>query len=286
MSSSIFKRIAIIGRRRIDGIDETINNLVEFLTAHQVKVVLDEESAQWLNRDDLESIPQDELNRHADLIIVVGGDGSLLNAARIAAEQDLPVLGINRGTLGFLTDIPPDNLECINEILQGHYLQEDRFLLEVSLPDGSKTTAINDIVLQPGLSAKMISFEVHVDNQLAYSLRADGLIVSTPTGSTAYSLSGGGPIVHPSLNAMVLVPISPHTLSNRPIVISGESSVLVKIDPSNEHAPEISCDGQITAQLDIGQSYQVHKYQKRFTLIHRTDYDYYSTLRNKLHWKG
>jgi len=286
MTTSVFNRIAIIGRRRVDGIAETVNNLVAFLQQHQVKVVLDDKTAEWLDLPELESISHDQLNNHADLIIVVGGDGSLLNAARIAAEQDLPVLGINRGTLGFLTDIGPDQLDSITEILHGHYIQEDRFLLQLTLPDGTTTTALNDVVLQPGHSAKMISFEVYVNDKLAYTLRSDGLIVATPTGSTAYSLSGGGPIVQPGLDAMILVPISPHTLSNRSIVINGNCTVSVKVSDKNVEQPEVSCDGQICAVLKPNEQYQVCQYNKRFKLIHRTDYDYYSTLRNKLHWKG
>lgn len=286
MSSSVFKRIAIIGRRRVDGIAETIQNLADFLQEHQVKVVLDDESAAWLNLPELESIPHHKLNCHADLIIVVGGDGSLLNAARIAAEQDLPVLGINRGTLGFLTDISPDDLNAITHILHGEYLQEERFLLEVTFPNGESHTGLNDVVLQPGHSAKMISFEAFVNDQLAYALRADGLIVASPTGSTAYSLSVGGPILQPSLDAMVLVPISPHTLSSRPIILHGNSSIRIHVSEHYRHSPEVCCDGQICVSLNPGESYQVRKYPKRFKLIHSKDYDYYATLRNKLHWKG
>ena len=156
----------------------------------------------------------------------------------------------------------------------------------MALPDGETHTGLNDVVLQHGHWAKMISFEVFVDEQLAYTLRADGLIVASPTGSTAYSLSVGGPILQPGLDAMVLVPISPHTLSSRPIIINGNSCLRIRVSEHNHHDPEVCCDGQICISLKPGEDYQVRKYPKRFKLIHGKDYDYYATLRNKLHWKG
>lgn len=282
---NVFKRVAIIGRRRVEGIQQTIADVVAYLERENVKVVLEADAAQWIDLD-LEAIPADQLNGHADLIIVVGGDGSLLNAARIAAEQDLPVLGVNRGTLGFLTDIRPDNLAQISDVLRGAYLQEERFLLQVDLPNDTTDTALNDVVLQPSHSAQMISFSVSINDQPAYKLRADGLIVATPTGSTAYSLSCGGPIVQPGIDAVILIPISPHTLSNRPIVIPGDSVVQVTVHQETHTDADLSCDGQQCTAIEPGKHYRVTQYHKKFKLIHHQEYDYYATLRNKLHWKG
>ncbi|MDQ2994754.1 MAG: NAD(+) kinase, partial [Pseudomonadota bacterium] len=236
------------------------------------------------------SIPKDELKKHCDLIIVVGGDGSLLGAARIAADQNLPVVGINRGTLGFLTDISPNRLEQLDAVLEGHYLSEERFLLEAQVHNdqGHQTpmTALNDVVLLPGDKAQMIVFDLYINEYFAYTMRADGLIVATPTGSTAYALSGGGPILFPGLNAIVLVPLCPHILSSRPLVITGDCQLRITICKTNVMTPEISCDGQRRLPVPIGTNITIKKHEHSFRLIHPINYNYYDTLRAKLHWKG
>lgn len=286
MSGKIFNRIAIMGRQRVDGVVDTLIHLEKYLQNQGIEVLIESETAQWLEGSNSKAIASSSINSHAELIIVVGGDGSLLHAARLAAEQNLPVLGVNRGRLGFLTDINPDNLEEIGDIIAGNYLSEDRFLLETTLPDGSQQISLNDVVINPGQAAQMISFEVHINNKFAYTLRADGLITATPTGSTAYALSGGGPILHPTLDAIVLVPLSPHTLSSRPIVVRGDSIITVKIHQHNQVSPELSCDGQTYSHIEPGAEVSIKKYHKKFTLIHHREYDYYDTLRRKLNWKG
>ena len=189
--------------------------------------------------------PREHIGRDSDLVIVVGGDGSLLGAARSLAAQEVPVLGVNRGRLGFLTDISPQQLESqLEGVLAGRYVLESRFLLDVLVMRGEEVLArgdaLNDVVLNSGVSARMIEFDLYIEEQFVYTQRSDGLIISTPTGSTAYSLSGGGPIMHPGLDALVLVPMFPHTLGSRPLVIHGNSSVRICLLYTSDAADERS----------------------------------------------
>lgn len=285
-----FQRIALMGRQRVEGISETLESVVGYLQGHGYAVVLESLTAALLPDSPLPSVHKENLKAMADLIIVVGGDGSFLGAARIGADQDLPVLGINRGTLGFLTDIPPDNLHQVLEVLQGDYLEEERFLLQAQVQHDSQhevaMIAVNDFVLLPGDKAQMITFDLYINGYFAYNLRADGLIVATPTGSTAYALSGGGPILHPNLDAIVLVPLCPHTLSSRPIVVKSDSELRIHISDSNYTIPQISHDGQRRIPVPIGADITVTRHAKSFRLIHPKSYNYFHTLNTKLHWKG
>lgn len=285
-----FKRIALIGRQRIEGISETLETIIRFLEKHGYAVVLETLTAALLPDTHVPSVNKEKLSEVADLIMVVGGDGSLLGAARIGAEQNLPVLGINRGTLGFLTDIAPDDLHLVHEVLSGRYIEEERFLLQAQVQHDSQhevaMIAVNDFVLLPGDKAQMITFDLYINDYFAYNLRADGLIVATPTGSTAYALSGGGPILHPSLEAIVLVPLCPHTLSSRPIVVKNDSDIRIHISDSNYTIPQISHDGQRRIPVPIGDDINVTKHTKTFRLIHPVNYNYFHTLSTKLHWKG
>lgn len=226
-----------------------------------------------------------------DLVIVVGGDGSLLGAARSLAMSNVPVLGVNRGNLGFLTDIKPTELEeKVGEVLEGRYTVDKRFLLDVIVKrEGdaiAESTALNDCVLHPGKATRMIEFELWIEGQYVYNQRSDGLIVSTPTGSTAYALSGGGPLMQPKLDALVLVPMFPHTLSSRPIVVEGNSELKLVISESNETYPSISCDGQLNIALAPGDTVTIHKKPQKLKLLHPLDYDFYSTCREKLGWSS
>lgn len=285
-----FKRIALMGRQRVEGISETLESVVGFLQGHGYTVVLESLTAALLPDSPLPSVHKENLKEMADLIIVVGGDGSFLGAARIGADQNLPVLGINRGTLGFLTDIPPDDLHQVLEVLTGDYLEEERFLLQAQVQHDSQhevaMIAVNDFVLLPGDKAQMITFDLYINGYFAYHLRADGLIVATPTGSTAYALSGGGPILHPNLDAIVLVPLCPHTLSSRPIVVKSDSELRIHIGSSNYTIPQISHDGQRRIPVPIGADITVTRHAKSFRLIHPKSYNYFHTLNTKLHWKG
>jgi len=286
-----FKRIILFGKRHRE--KSTISTLLElstFLQTIGIQVAIEEETAKMADISDLPIVGENELQTAGDLIIVVGGDGSLLNAARIAAEKHLPVLGINRGRLGFLTDIKPDEFSIIEHIIKGHYLEEKRFLLNADIISNKKTlhrqTALNDIVLLPGHVAHMIEFSIEIDGQLMCTQRADGLIVATPTGSTAYALSGGGPILHPQLDAVVLVPMFPHKLTSRPIVVSGNSDIKISIDKTNDTSPRMSADGEDYISLEPEHVIHISKKKEKLTLIHPENYQYFSTLRSKLQWEN
>lgn len=292
MVKKIFQNIILIGRPGVPGVPETLIRLRDFLQSRQIVVSIEANTSELIKPHTLPIIENNNLPDKADLIIVVGGDGSLLNAAHIALQKELPVLGINRGRLGFLTDIYPNELEKVGEVLDGNYQQEMRFLLDGTilhekqkLHQDSALSALNDIVLIPADQPQMIEFETYINERFVCSQRADGLIVATPTGSTAYALSGGGPILHPKLNAIVLVPMFPHTLSSRPIVIDGDSRIEIHISKSNEFSPYVSCDGQSRITVPPGGQIIIQKKSKRLCLIHPEDYSYFSTLREKLGWE-
>ncbi|EOX4809868.1 NAD(+) kinase [Vibrio alginolyticus] len=284
--------IAIIGKPRDQQAIQTHKELYQWLTSEGYKVFIDDRLAAILD-----DIPQSqfaslvELGKNADLAIVVGGDGNMLGAARILSRFDVPVIGVNRGNLGFLTDLNPDDFQAsLQAVLDGAYIEEERFLLEAEVHRHgqikSHNAALNEAVLHPGQIAHMIEFEVYIDESFAFSLRADGLIVSTPTGSTAYSLSGGGPILSPSLNAISLVPMFPHTLSSRPLVVDGKRRIKLVVSPENRGTQEVSCDGQVSLPVTPGDEIHIYQSPNVLKLIHPKDYSYYHVLRNKLGWSS
>ncbi|ACY52452.1 NAD(+) kinase [Vibrio diabolicus] len=284
--------IAIIGKPRDQQAIQTHKELYQWLTSEGYKVFIDDRLAAILD-----DIPQSqfaslvELGKNADLAIVVGGDGNMLGAARILSRFDVPVIGVNRGNLGFLTDLNPDEFQAsLQAVLDGEYIEEERFLLEAEVHRHgqikSHNAALNEAVLHPGQIAHMIEFEVYIDESFAFSLRADGLIVSTPTGSTAYSLSGGGPILSPSLNAISLVPMFPHTLSSRPLVVDGKRRIKLVVSPENRGTQEVSCDGQVSLPVSPGDEIHIYQSPNVLKLIHPKDYSYYHVLRNKLGWSS
>lgn len=233
-----------------------------------------------------ETLPLGELGAACDLIIVVGGDGTLLHAARELAPANVPLLGINLGRLGFLVDISPDHLEeRLDQILAGEYHADTRAMLDVTT-DGIEGRAVNDIVVHKWNSVRMIELETYIDGQFVNAQRSDGVIVSTPTGSTAYALSGGGPLVHPGLDALLIVPICPHTLSNRPIVVGGDSEIELRIRDYEHELVRLTCDGQINLPLAEGQAIHIRRGRHRLRLLHPRGYDHYSILRAKLGWGG
>ena len=268
---------------------ETVRKIKRFLTTEGYHIILEEQIAALIPGHGLQVSSVKMMGEVCDLVIVVGGDGSLLGAARELAKTDVPLLGVNRGRLGFLTDISPNELEeKIAAVLEGDYIQERRFLLDVSVRrDGEPIaygTGLNDIVLHPGKSTRMIGFDLWIEGQFVYSQRSDGLIVSTPTGSTAYSLSAGGPLLHPKLDAIALVPMFPHTLSSRPIVVDGKSEIKIVIGEANEIYPQVSCDGQQHIPVAPGDSVSITKKPQKIRLIHPTSHNFYETCREKLGW--
>ncbi len=278
-----------MGRTDTQGVPETLQALQDFLHQQQIETVIEQNAAAMLSKTDLPTVAAEELQKRADLLIVVGGDGALLHAAHIAVDQNLPILGINRGRLGFLTDIPPNELEKVGDVLAGNYHQEARFLLAAELSLDDKTfaedIALNDVVLQPGQATQLIQFNIFINQEFVCSQRADGMIIATPTGSTAYALSGGGPILHSQLEAMVLVPMFPHKLTSRPIVVNSNDEIEITLDQTKEPPPSLSCDGQPAITLPPNSKILVRRHQQLLHLIHPLDYSYYTTLREKLGWE-
>ena len=289
MTGQTFHKILVMGRLGVADVPSTLLALKDYLQSLNVDIVVEKSTSPMMGKHKLPVVTSDKLPKDCDLIIVVGGDGSLLTAAHIALPSNLPVLGINRGRLGFLTDIHPDELTKISAILSGHYHEEKRFLLDLKITQEEKVlhenVALNDVVLLPGDIAQMIEFDITVSNEFVCSQRADGMIIATPTGSTAYALSGGGPILHPHLNAIVLVPMFPHTLSSRPVVVDGDSPIELRISDHNETSPYVSCDGLSRVAVPPGGRMYISKKRETLRLIHPIDYHYFTTLREKLGWE-
>ena len=284
-----FKTVGIIGRYGDPGISPTIVEVSEHVQKLGLHVLLDEGTAELVREHKLEVASRQNIGRRCDLVIVVGGDGTLLNAARSLAEYGVSLLGINRGRLGFLTDISPAHIgERLDEILHGKYSSEERLLLRTYIErEGqniSESCAFNDVVVHKWDVARMIEFRTYINDQYVNTMRSDGLIVATPTGSTAYSLSGGGPILHPALQAMVLVPICPHTMSNRPIVVDAASVIRIEVSDRTRSPAQITCDGQINLGLVSGDHIIIRKEEKPVRLIHPLDHNYFDVLRAKLRW--
>ncbi len=275
--ASIFKTIGLLGREDNSRVMETLASTRDFLEQRGVEV---------FSAPDAKTL----LAQHScDLVVVVGGDGSLLGASRTLARRGVPVLGVNRGRFGFLTDLLPKKMSALfSEILEGNYSVEKRFLLGAELVrDGKKQgagDALNDVVVSSGASAQMVEFELHINDSFVYSQRSDGIIISTPTGSTAYSLSAGGPIMHPQLNAVLLVPMFPHTLSGRPLIVHGDSELRIVVGEHNELKPQLFCDGQVELNVIAGDEVRVKKKKKTLHLIHPQNQDFYASCRDKLGW--
>ncbi|MCC5791478.1 MAG: NAD(+) kinase [Legionellaceae bacterium] len=288
----LFQRVILYARqhRANQEVHETLLRLTDFLQKQNIEAWLDEDTADHFSIN-IPTLKRDEMGKKLDLIVVVGGDGSLLSAARMAIKVNVPVIGINRGRLGFLTDILPQSLEQqLLAVLQGQYQEEHRFLLQSRLSGDAngffRGDALNDVVLSRGNETHLIEFEVFINQQFVCRYRSDGLIVSTPTGSTAYALSAGGPIMHPQLNALLLVPMFSHSLSSRPLVVDGDAQIELVISERNESELRISCDGHESQIARPGQILTVTKNAQQLHLLHPLDYVYYDTLRIKLGWES
>lgn len=286
-----FQRIILYARhhRATAYVTESLQRIVTFLASLKLETVLAPETASSFPMP-LPVVAKEEMDETRDLIVVVGGDGSLLSAARMAIEVKVPIIGINRGTLGFLTDISPEHIEQqLGPVLEGSYQEEDRFLLEAHIYNGRRiyyhSLALNDVVLGRGDATQLIDFNVYIDNQYVSHYRSDGMIVSTPTGSTAYALSAGGPIMHPKLNAIVLVPMFSHSLSSRPLVVDAKATIDLTISFFNESDLRLSCDGHESHLVKPGQKVRILKAAQALRLLHPKDYHYYDTLRIKLGWE-
>ena len=284
-----FKKIAVIGKypssEEVKGIDDQLIQLITHLSQKNIDLVIEEKTQKQIKLNKFKSLPLNEIGKQVDIVIVVGGDGTMLGVARALIDTGIPLIGINQGRFGFLTDLNINSMfSSIDNILDGFYIQDNRMLIETTIVRNDKkiyeSFALNDIVIRSGL--RLIELEVIIDGRFVHTQRSDGLIVSTPTGTTAYALSAGGPIIHPSLDAITIVPISPHTLSNRPIAVSGDSEILIKIVNMDEAYASI--DGQIQIPLDKKDIISIKKAKQYISILHPQDYCYFEMLRNKLNW--
>ena len=281
-----FQKVAMIGRHTDPRVVEPMTSLVAHLTKAGIEVLTAEEMALDLA---VTRVPQSSLSKQADLMIAIGGDGTMLYAGALARDNDVPLLGINRGRLGFLADVTPDEmLSSVNHILNGEYCVESRLLLDARLhrADGESVsgTAFNDVVLKRRETGRMVDFEASVAGQFVNTHSGDGLIVATPTGSTAYALSCGGPIIEPQLDAIVIVPICPHTLTDRPIVIAANQPIEVRLLAREETGAAVAIDGHSIGAILPGDRLLISASKNRIKLIHPPGYDFYEILRSKLLW--
>jgi NAD+ kinase len=263
--------------------------LLPHLKKRGIKALLPADDPLDAPADLIVRVPEEEIAAQADLVIAIGGDGTLLYAARLVAHRGVPLIGINRGRLGFLTDVlPKDMLASVDAALEGRCERDERAMLEARItgPDGirSRSLALNDIVLQKWETGRMLDFETWIDGVYVNTHGGDGLVVASSTGSTAYALSCGGPIVSPHLDVLVVAPICPHTLSDRPIVVSGRSVIAVKLIDRPDTRAQVTCDGVPLGELTPGSTLEVHPTAQKITLLHPNKFEYYRLLRSKLHW--
>ncbi len=283
-----FNRLGIIGKQDRKALD-TVARLVDWLESMGQIPLLDQPLSNHIDRPAERFCHRDLLAARCDLVLVIGGDGTLLAAARVMAPRGVPILGINQGRLGFMVDVPPDAFEApLSAVMAGQYTTESRLLLSCRVISAhgevGPQVAVNDVVLRNQASVRMLEFETWMGDHFISQHRADGLIVSSPTGSTAYALSSGGPVMHPALEAISLVPICPHTLSDRPLVVGAERPIKIRLGGGTGTLATVTCDGQSHEALRPGEELVVERAPFRLQLIHAVGYDYFNVLRNKLHW--
>lgn len=284
---SRFKHVALVGKYRATGIRDVLARIADFLTLQGMKVALERETALDTGLSCDEILTPLELGQRCDLVVVVGGDGTMLGIARQMAPFGVPLVGINQGRLGFMTDVPLESLEStLIPLLAGDYEEERRTMLEGQVTRQGELIfeglAMNDVVVSRGATASMVELKVDIGKSFVANMRADGLIISSPTGSTAYALSAGGPILHPEIAAWVLVPIAPHDLSNRPIVLPDSGTIDIEIVAGRDAS--VNFDMQSLASLLHGDRIGVRRSAHQVRFLHPLGWSYYATLRRKLHW--
>jgi len=284
---SVFKRVALVGKFQADGISKVLDQLSELAKIQGCSTWIEEGTAKFTKNEHLPTIKVNEMQGNIDVVIVIGGDGTLLGVGRHLAGANIPVIGINMGRLGYMTDIPLQEVSSIlPQMLAGFYESDSRDLLVASVIRNGEIThqglALNDVVVNRSSLTGMVELTVKVNDSFMYNQRSDGLIVATPTGSTAYSLSSGGPILHPRVDGMVLTPIAPHALSNRPIVLPNDVEILIEVAGGKDVNAHF--DMQSLSILQVGDQVSVKKSTKRVTLLHPKGHSDYKTLREKLHW--
>ena len=284
-----FSRIALVGKVEDARVADSLALLARHLRARGITVLVDRAAA-------IEGLPEGlvrkavgEFGQEADLIVAIGGDGTLLFAAQLALARDIPLIGVNRGRLGFLTDVLPDEMIAnVDDVLSGRYQTDRRRLLQARLVPAGGTerayVALNDVVVQRQESGRMVELEVWIDGAFVNTHGGDGLVIATSTGSTAYALSCGGPIIHPALAAVVIAPISPHTLSDRPIVLGRDSRIEIRLVARSGTRAQVTCDGTVLGELAADSRLEIGPAQQDITLLHPPRHDYFRLLRSKLHW--
>jgi NAD+ kinase len=282
-----FRHAALVGKYQAQGSRSVLDELAQFLVRQGLEVSLEHATALNTGLTDYPALPTAELGRQCDLAVVVGGDGTMLHIARELARYNVPLVGVNQGRLGFITDIPvSETAEVLAPMIAGDYEEEHRSMFEGAVErDGEviyEGYALNDVVVSRGAASSMVELKISVDEQFVANLRADGLIIASPTGSTAYALSAGGPILHPAIAGWSMVPIAPHTLSNRPIVLPDAGCVSVEIVAGRD--ANVNFDMQSLASLLHGDRITVRRSEHRVRFLHPRGWSYYATLRRKLHW--
>ena len=287
LMKTVFKNIALIGKYNTPDMRDTMLAMLGFLSDYPLNIFVEEKTAIHCNIVGQQLLKINEIGNKADLAIVLGGDGTMLAVARSLAASGIPLVGVNQGRVGFLTDISAANMfDSMASVLSGEFTIEQRILLLATIVrDGkelSRGSALNDVVINKTGMSHLVELEVHIDGQFVHKQRSDGVILATPTGTTAYALSAGGPILHPTLDAIALVPICPHTLSNRPIAINSASSVEITIVQARDAA--VHLDGQLLMDVLPGDKVIVKRDQHRVSLLHPKEHSHYDMLRQKLNW--
>jgi len=285
----MFKHIGIVTKTATPAVREALLSVVGVLNARGLEIFVDLPTNMNPVPGHYHLASDGDLPGDCDLVISLGGDGTLLQAASMIFPHDVPLVGVNLGRLGFLADFTRSNITSgLDAVLDGRYLSEERAVLGCNIVRDNAVIAsengLNDVVVQKWNTARLITLDTYLDGKFLHSQRADGMIVSTPTGSTAYALSGGGPILDPSIDALVLVPICPHTLTNRPIVVSNTALIEIHVDTEREEKSRVTCDGNSVQELLPGDHVRVFQQEQSITLLHPADHDHYATLRAKLHW--
>lgn len=288
---SPFQRIGIIGKLNDASIAQPLNELYRFLLVRGHEVMVDSQCAALIAESPVTSLHIERLPERCDLMIAVGGDGTFLTAARACADFETPLLGVNLGRLGFLVDISPDAIsKRLDAILQGQFKTEQRALLQAAIIRDDlvihRQTAVNEVVVHRWVTPSMIEIVTRIDGVFLNTHRSDGLIVATPTGSTAYALSAGGPILHPALHALVLVPLNPHMLSNRPIVIDDSVEIEIRFSQTKQINALVTCDHLEIPDVRISDKIVINKADKVIKILHPEDHDFFHILRSKLNWSG
>jgi len=284
-----FARVALVGRHASPGIAAPLRALAAFLASRGHAVTVDEETAAYASVPGCATASKAELARRSDLVVVLGGDGTMLSLARQMAPFDVPLIGVNQGRLGFLTDIPLAHMEgALAQMLDGRYVEQRRTMLDVAVQRASgeeeSIVALNDVVVNRGSLGSMIECAVDIDGRFAYAMRADGIIVATPTGSTAYALSAGGPILAPQVASFLLVPVAPHALTHRPIAISDDASIAISVIRARDAG--VHADGQEHYTLADGDRVVIRRAGFRARFLYPESHDYFAMLREKLHWSA